>query len=146
MHCLDLVDSKYYLNLRKNFLLRQFKMVAYKTMCTRLEQRSVINLLLAEKCKTCEIYWRICNVYREESFSQKMFTNGLNKDFPLWDTVEKTVHRVEAHWLSSNKNVPTAVVSKEGHADSLQGHKKTHFYWFLWKRCNCKQWFLLWTL
>ena len=45
---------------------------------SKLEQRSVKIFLLAEKYKPCEIYLRICDVYREACFSQKMFTNGLN--------------------------------------------------------------------
>ena len=43
-----------------------------------LEQRSDIKSLVAEKCKLCEIYWRICDVFRETYFSQKMFANRLN--------------------------------------------------------------------
>ena len=41
-------------------------------------------------------------------------------------------------WLS--KKVPGTVVSKEGHADSLLGHERTHYNW---KKCNFKQYFLL---
>ena len=37
----------------------------------RLEQRSVIKFLVAEKCKPCEIYRRLCDVYETASFSQK---------------------------------------------------------------------------
>ena len=38
------------------------------------------------------------------------------------------------------------MVSKEGHADSHLGHETAHRHWFPWKRCNCKQCFLLTTL
>ena len=38
-------------------------MTANQTECSRFEQRSVIKFLVAEKCKPCEIYRRICNVY-----------------------------------------------------------------------------------
>ena len=31
----------------------------------QIEQRSVIKFLLAEKYKSCEIYWRMCSVNRE---------------------------------------------------------------------------------
>ena len=31
-----------------------------KSDCSRLEQRSVIEFLVAEKCKLCETYWRKC--------------------------------------------------------------------------------------
>ena len=37
----------------------------------QIEQRSFIKYLLAEKCKRCEIYQRMCEGYREACFSQK---------------------------------------------------------------------------
>ena len=49
-----------------------------QTKSSRFEQRSVKKFLVAEKCNPCEIYRRMCDVYREACFSQKMFTNGLN--------------------------------------------------------------------
>ena len=52
-------------------------MAANETQCSRIEQRSLIKFLLAEKCKPREIYRRICDVYGEACFSQKMFTSGL---------------------------------------------------------------------
>ena len=45
--------------------------------------------------------------------------------------------------LSGKVNILGAVVSKEGHADSWWGHLRTRHNWFPWKRCNCKQCFLL---
>ena len=53
------------------------------TECSRLEQRSVIKFLVAEKCKSCEIYRRMFNVFGEASFSKKIFTNELNMGLPL---------------------------------------------------------------
>ena len=47
--------------------------------------------------------------------------------------VEKTVHRMDTHWLSSTEKVPGAAVSNEGHADSLLGHWRPYNYWFHWK-------------
>ena len=44
-------------------------MVANQTKCPRLEQRSVIKLLVAEKCKPYEIYRRICDVYGKTCFN-----------------------------------------------------------------------------
>ena len=70
---------------------------------SKLKRKSVIKFLEAVKCKPCEIYRRICDVHREACFSQKMFTNQLNMGLPLWTRVDKTVHRVEAHWLSIKK-------------------------------------------
>ena len=46
-------------------------MLANQIECTRFEQRSVIKYLVAEKCKLCEIYRRICDVYGEACFSLK---------------------------------------------------------------------------
>ena len=53
-------------------------MVTNQTDSSRLEQRSVIKFLVAEKCKPCKIYWRMYDIYEEACFSTKMFTNGLN--------------------------------------------------------------------
>ena len=51
------------------FFFKLFKMVV--NQCSKLEQRSVIKFLVAEKCKPCESYWRMYNVNREAYFSQK---------------------------------------------------------------------------
>ena len=37
----------------------------------RLQQSSVINFLVAKKCKPCEICRKTCDVYREACFSPK---------------------------------------------------------------------------
>ena len=127
--------AKNHLNLTKIFLLKLFKMAKNQTDHSRFEQKSVIRFLMAKKCKPCHIYTRMCDVWRKTCFSQKMFTNRLNIGLLLWDWMEKTVHRVETHWLSSKEKVLGAVVSKEGHADSVLGHEKTHHYWFTCKQC-----------
>ena len=75
-------------------------------------------------------------------------TNGLNIDLPpWWARVKKAVHGAETYspQKKKKKKSPGAVVSKEGHADSVLQHEITHHYWFLWKRCNCKQCFQLLT-
>ena len=51
--------------------MRLFKMAANQTECFRLEQRSVIKFLMAEKYKLYEIYWRMSDVYREACLNQK---------------------------------------------------------------------------
>ena len=38
----------------------------------------------------------------------------------------KGTNRMETHWLSSKENVLGAVISKEGHADSLLEHERSH--------------------
>ena len=56
-----------------------------------------------------------------------------------WAVIKKTVHVVEIYRLSGKGKVPDAIVSKESHADSIQGHERTHHYWFDWKRYNYSQ-------
>ena len=82
-------------------------------------------------------------VYREVCFSQKMFTNRLKICLLLWAWVEKTVTGIETHWLSGIEKVLGTVVNKEGHVHNVLGHERTYHNWFPWKRCNCKQCFLL---
>ena len=66
---------------------------------------------------------------------KRIFTNGLNMSLLLQASVEKTVYKVETHWLSDKEKVPDAVVSKEAHVDSVLGHH----YWYPWKEVtvNC---------
>ena len=65
-------------------------MVENQTKCSKLEQKSIIKLLMAEKSKPCEIYKRICGVYGEACFNQKMFTNGINMGLLLQAWFKKT--------------------------------------------------------
>ena len=51
-------------------------------------------------------------------------------DLPLQTWVEKTAHGKKKDWISSKEKVRRAKVSKEGDADSLLGHWKTHYYLF----------------
>ena len=46
-------------------------MLANQKVCSKLEQRSAIKFLLAEKCKACEIYRRMYDVNGEAYFSPK---------------------------------------------------------------------------
>ena len=48
-----------------------FKMTANQTQSTRLEQRFVIKFMVAEKCKPCEIYSRMGDVYIEGNLNPK---------------------------------------------------------------------------
>ena len=43
-----------------------------QTDYSRLELGSVIKSLIVDKCKTCEIYRRMCEMYREACFSQNI--------------------------------------------------------------------------
>ena len=77
----------------------------------------------------------MCDEYGEICFSQKMFTNGLNLGLSL--RVKKTVHGVGTSWNTGKEKVSKAVVSKEGHADSVLGHDNTCHYWFeKWETVN----------
>ena len=58
----------------------------------------------------------------------RIFTNGLNIGLPLLTWTKKIAHEVNTHWLSSKKKVLGLAVSKEGHADNLLGHERTHHY------------------
>ena len=46
-------------------------MAANHKVCSRLERRSVIKFLAADKCKPREIHQTICDVYKKAYFSQK---------------------------------------------------------------------------
>ena len=52
-----------------------------------------------------------------------------------------TVHGVEIHWFADKEKIPSAVVSKEGHAGNVLEHERMHYYWFSWKGCHSKQCF-----
>ena len=45
---------------------------------------------------------------------------------PQWALVKKTDNGVETHWLSSKEKASGAAISKEGHADTLLRHERTH--------------------
>ena len=87
--------------------------------------------------KPNEIYRQMYDSYQEACFCQTNI-NRLNIDLLLWARVEKTIHGMETHWLLSKEKLLGTVVCKEGYADSLSGHERTCYYWFLWKGCNCK--------
>ena len=65
-------------------------------------------------------------VYEEAGFLKEIFTNGLNIGLSLQVRVENIVHCVEKWWLFGKEKVQYAVINKEGHADNLLGHEKTH--------------------
>ena len=50
--------------------------------CSRLEERSLIRVLVPEKCKLREIFIRGYDVYGEESLVKKLFSNELNMGLP----------------------------------------------------------------
>ena len=68
--------------------MRLFKMVSNQTDCS-IRTEICIKVLVAEKRKPCEIYRKMCDVYGEVYFSQKLFTNSLNMSFPQQTQVKK---------------------------------------------------------
>ena len=52
-----------------------------------------MTFLVAQKCKPCEIYRRMCDVYGESFFSQKMFTHKLTMGLPLQARVKKKLNK-----------------------------------------------------
>ena len=50
---------------------------------------------MADKCKPCKIYKKMCDVYRDVCFCQKMFTTWLKRGLPIQDGVKKTVYGIE---------------------------------------------------
>ena len=101
---------------------------------------------MIEKCKPCEIYKRISDLYKESCFSQKIFTNVLNKGLPL--KVEKTIHEVDCLFNffrrpSNKKEVPNWAISKEDPADSLLRQEKPITIDFLEKSATVNSWQLL---
>ena len=62
--------SKDCFDIAKSFSLRLYKMVANQN-APGLNRGPSSNFWEAEKCKPCEIYWRMCDVYKGTRFSQK---------------------------------------------------------------------------
>ena len=50
-------------------------MVANYRKCSRLKEKFIMKFVVAEKCKLCETYRRMCDVNGEACFCQKMFRN-----------------------------------------------------------------------
>ena len=99
MHYLELSYSKNYSNLEKSF-----ETIQIRRKSNRVLQAPVIKYFVTEKYKPYEICIRMCNVYTEECFNQKMFTNGQNMGLLQQAWVEKTVDGVETHWHFGKKN------------------------------------------
>ena len=156
LYCFKLVYSKNYFNHVKIFQRKRlFKIMANQTVlqawteiCHQIfggwEVQTMWNLQ--------NNVWYVC---RERSLFQskkkkkkkkKIFTIWLNVDLPLRTRVNKTEYGVETHQLSGKEKILNAAVRNEGQTDRLLGNERTNHYRFPWKRCNCKQYFLLQTL
>ena len=56
--------------------------------CSRSGQKSVVQFLLVQKCKPCDIYRRMCDVYGEASFSQRNFSKLAKHGFATTNRTE----------------------------------------------------------
>ena len=70
-------------------------MAANHTQCSTFEQRSVIRFMLAEKCKSCEIYRRMSDVYGETLFSQRNIQKCVKQGFATKSLSQKHSSRSE---------------------------------------------------
>ena len=83
----------------KIFVLRLFKITGKQIEWSLLEQRSVIKYLVAEMCKPCEIYRKMCVMYREACFSKKKnlykwVKHGfVTADLPEWKNTDFPVKK-----------------------------------------------------
>ena len=75
-------------------------MVANQTECSKLEQRSVIQFLV-ELTQECMM----------STEKRVLVKKCLQMVLLSCDFVEKTIHEVETHWLSSKEKVPGTAVS-----------------------------------
>ena len=74
---------------------------------------------MADKCKTCVIYRRISDVYREIFYTLKMIPYELKK--------KQSMKQKQSDSLIKKK-VPGLPVSKEDQVDNFSGHERTHHY------------------
>ena len=84
-------NNFYYKQSCKNIFLETIQNSG-KAECSKLEQRSVIKFIVAEKCKPCEIYRRMCVIYMEKHVLVKeIFTGELKMSLPLQGRDEKSL-------------------------------------------------------
>ena len=73
-------------------------------------------LLMAEKCKLCEIIKRMVDVYGEAWFNQRT----------VYENLKSTVHGIDTLADSMIKKVLGMVKSKESFADCVQRPERPH--------------------
>ena len=93
-------------------------MVTNQTQCLKLEQRPVVKFLVAEKCKPCEIYRRMCVAYRQTSFSPKDVYKWAKHWIATPSLREKDILYC-GNTFTCKEKVLGAVVNKEGYADRV---------------------------
>ena len=83
LHLLELLYSKNRFNIAKYLSWGNSKW-------WQIKQMSFLLILVAEKCKKCQIYGRISDVYGERSFRENMFINGQDIEIPrrIWFEIQ----------------------------------------------------------
>ena len=93
------------------------------------EQISVIEYLVAEKCKHCEIYRRICT---EKHIVVKIFFKRTALGFSTTRLSWKDSLGWKILTLGKERVLRTEV-NKEGQADRPLKHERIYHYWHPWK-------------
>ena len=118
-----------FFNLTNFYSLFRLLIVTKNTLWFRLEQRSLIRSLVADVCKTYEIFRRICDVFGEANFRQK-YLPWAKHGFITRALGKKKYYSME--WKHTDfvneEKVPVTVVCKEGHADCFQKHERIYQY------------------
>ena len=117
------IKSQNNFNFTKIFLLRLFKIATNQTECSKHEQRFVINILVAKRCKPYEIY-RICDMYEETCFSQNSLYKWINHGFTAYKPESKR-HSME--WKHIDSLIKKKIY-KVVHVDRLLASERTHHY------------------
>ena len=92
--------------------------MANQTEYSRLEQRSLMKFLVAEKCKPYEIYKRIYDVYGEACFNQINVYQWIKHGFVTMNLIQK-----DSPQSGNMLTFLDAAINKEGHADSVMEDK-----------------------
>ena len=111
-------------------------MLANQTEYSRLEHRSVIRFLVAEKCKLCEIYRIMCDVYKETCFSYKENYKLVKHRFATTRPSRKQPIRWKRTDFRVKKKFRVQQSIKKIMLVVFWGRKRTHQYWFPWKTSN----------
>ena len=87
------------------FSFHCYQIYIHQELKNDLEQRSVVKVLVAEKCKPCKIYRGMCDVYEGASFILKNVYKKANHEMVLRTWIEKAVHEVKTHRLSGKQKI-----------------------------------------
>ena len=154
------VSLAFFPSLKQNFIVYRSSKVSSRPDCIfEIHQlwQSGFSWVYSNCCCSCSFEAEIIKIGQS---SHKTYSNNivnfqesrsiLNACTKKSGNLLKTPRKSESKGLEGKHNesplkkkVPGALVSKEGHADSLYGYENIHHYWFPCKMCNCKKCFLL---